>query len=312
MLEAKEFILGVGFTRRTGLGYTMAISFAKAGAEVVVGGSSEGSVQGALRNLQRRDKVDPNLLSGFTADLRDFTQIDQAVTSLKKPPTIVIYAAARGMEGFFFDMNNYLLEMRRIKSNESDAEVKIADKKRELRKKLAIWLPQSYQDALAVNRTAPEYLIGRLVNRFAEQFRFVYINSSFGYEGNGPIHYTNVYQTKHQMSVWMTENAQRLATQGVDMHEEIDPVIFDTDVGESILETISPFWPPPMQRLIEETAVSRLDVFGSVKKFTDLTPNQRNNRPRPNRHFLLRRAGVAVILDSFPKELITKEGEFDF
>lgn len=308
-----EKVLGVGFTRRTGLGYVLGVNYAHLDAELMVGGSSESSVQLALRNYERRGRVDPKLLSGFSADLRDSAQIDNAVTGLKKPPSIVIYASATGMEGFFLPMSEYLLEMNLMReSGEVDAEAKIAEKKEELRHKLEIWVPEHYPDALAVNRTAPEYLIERLVDRFGDPFRFVYINSSFGFKGAGPIHYSNVYQTKQQMSAWMTENAEKLVSQGVEMHEEIDPVIYDTDVGESIIDDISPHWPERIQRVVNETKVNRQDVFGSVKLYTDMTVEQRTSRPKPNRHFLVTRSGVATVLEYFPEELEMDTKEFNF
>lgn len=308
-----ERVLGMGFTRRAGLGYVMGIGYTTLGAELTVGGSSEASVQLALRNYQKRDGVDPNLLSAFPADLRDSNQIDAAIASLTRPPSIVVYASATGMEGFFLPMNEYLAEMKTIEdTNEPDAAAQIEDKKKQLREKLAVWVPQHYADALAVNRTAPEYLINRLTDRFGSPFRFVYINSSFGYEGKGPIHYSNVYQTKHLMSIWMSENAASLTSQGIDMHEEVDPVIDDTDIGISIMEEISPFWPERIQQVIKQTRVSRHDVFESVKLFTDMTTEQRSSLPRPNRHFLVRRGSLVAILDHFPEELVINVEEFDF
>ena len=308
-----QSVLGVGFTRRTGLGYVIGVGYARRGAEIIIGGSSEGSVQLALGNYKKREGIDPNVLSGFPADLRDSAQIDAAVARLKKPPSIVDYASATGMEGFFLQMSDALQEMRVIRDEgESNAEDRIADKKGELRKNLAIWVPEHYDDALAVNRTAPEYLIGRLVDRFSEPFKFVYHNSSFGFKGEGPIHYANVYRTKHQMSVWMTDNAERLARLGVTMNEETDPVIGDGDVGISILEEISPFWSLKIQKVMDETQVERQEVFGSVKLLTDMFPGQRSIRPNPNRHFLVRRSGIAVVLDHFPEELEIDSKEFDF
>lgn len=308
-----QTVLGVGFTRRTGLGYVIGVGYARRGAEIVIGGSSEGSVLLALGNYKKREGIDPGMLSGFSADLRDSAQIDKAVAGLQKPPSIVDYASATGMEGFFLKMSDALQEMRAIREEgKPDAEDRIVDKKRELRGNLAVWVPEHYADALVVNRTAPEYLIDRLVDKFGEPFKFVYHNSSFGFKGEGPDHYANVYRTKHQMSIWMTDNAERLARLGVKMHEETDPVIGDGDVGISIQEEISPFWPPKIQKVMDETQVERQEVFGSVKLFTDMTPGQLAMRPNPNRHFLVRRAGVATVLDYFPEELEIESKEFDF
>lgn len=308
-----ESVLGVGFTRRTGLGYVMGLGFARRGAELVVGGSSAGSVLVALKNYEKRDRIDPNQLSGFSADLRDSVQIDTAVGHLKKPPKIVAYASATGMDGFFLEMSKYLQDMKAIREGGGpDGEERVVAKKDELRENLAIWVPEHYADALAVNRTAPEYLIGRLVDRFGEPFKFIYVNSSFGFRGEGPIHYENVYRTKHDMSNWMTENAQALARKGVIMHEETDPVIGDTDIGVTIIEDINPFWPPRVKKVMEETQVERQEVFGSVKLFTDRTPDQPAVRTNPNRHFLVRRLGIAMVLDHFPEELEIDSKEFDF
>lgn len=308
-----ERVLGVGFTRKTGLGYIMGTEFAKLGAELIVGGSTEGSVAVASRNFQRAG-IDQSHLSSFVADLRDSTQIDKAVASLTTPPTIVVYTAAVGMEGFFLSMHDYLSEMKAIKeAADPDVNQKITDKKRELREKLEIWLPQGYADALAVNRTAPEYLVSRLVSRFnGTPFRFVYVNSTFGYLGAGPIHYRNVYETKHQTSQWMSQSAEDLARAGVEMHEDVDPVIFDTDVGITIIEDIAPFWPERVQQVIDRTKVSRGEVFGSVKLFTDMTAGGNASGQRPSRHFLVRFNDVPVILGKFPEELAIDIKEFDF
>lgn len=308
-----ERVLGVGFTRRTGLGYVMGTGFTNLGAELIVGGSSEGSVGLALKDYQRRAGVDPSLLSPFIADLRDSTQIDKAVNSLQKPPTLVVYASATGMEGFFLRMSGYLAGMREIKDTGGpDADDKIAGKKMELRENLAVWVPQYYADALAVNCTAPAYLIGRLVDRFGSPFRFAYINSTFGFLGKGPIHYENVYRSKHLMSLGMSENADRLASLGVDMHEEVDPVIEDTDIGTTIMEDIRPFWPERVQWVIEKTAVSRDWVFGSVRLFAQMSTEQRLGRPKPNRHFLIGNDGAPQVLEHFPSYLDIDAKEFDF
>lgn len=308
-----QTVLGVGFTRRTGLGYVMGVGFARRGAELTVGGSNDGSVQLALRNYERREGIDHNMLSGFPADLRDSAQINRAVANLKDPPSIVVYASATGMEGFFLEMSDILQEMKAIRDEaKPNTETRIADKKRELRANLSVWVPEHYDDALAVNRTAPEYLIDKLIDQFKEPFKFVYINSSFGFKGEGPIHYGNVFRTKHQMSNWMTENAQTLARKGVTMHEETDPVIGDTDIGITIIEDISPFWSPRIRQVMKETQVDRQEVFGSVKLFIDMTPEQLALRPSPNRHFLVKRSGVAMILDRFPEELEINVKEFDF
>ena len=96
------------------------------------------------------------------------------------------------------------------------------------------------------------------------------------------------------------------------MHEETDPVIGDTDVGISILEEISPFWPPKIQVVMNETQVERQAVFGSVKLFTDMPLEQLTSLPNPNRHFLLKRGGVPTVLDHFPPELEVDAKEFDF
>lgn len=308
----EETVLGVGFTRRTGLGYVVGTEFARLGADLVVGGSSTGSVNAGIRGFKRAG-IEESALSPFVADLTDSAQIDEAVASLQKPPSIVIYASALGMEGFFLEMNNYLNRMKAARlSGAEDATQKIEDEKRKLRDNLQIWLPEGYANALAVNRTAPEYLVGRLADRFKEPFKFVYVNSTFGYLGEGPIHYRNVYQTKHLTSKWMSDAATTLAIQGVDMHEEIDPVIADTDIGVTIIGDILPFWDPKIQGVVGRTKVNRRGVFGSIKAYTDLSPDQRSKRPFPNRHFLLTVNGEPTILDEFPAELKIDAKEFDF
>lgn len=314
--------VGVFFGGSSGTGLVAAVEYQKLGGRVVLGASSESSFRRALANV-RYLGGDRSAIKPIIGDVADSVllekNIKEVVEAQKReghPVTDVFTFAAGGMPFAMELETNFFGPIRAIiAENPPDKDALLTAKKAELQRQYAIWLPESYANALAVNY----YAKVNTVNFFLEATKgeqrpaFIDFNSIFGKEGKGPGFYRNV-SVKQRFSLWHQEHAVKLAAEGMDSAEFIAPVIEDTDVGKIFLTKVVPIVQdnhPELAALMVRTKVKRVDVFAGMREFLEMTREQRSVAERPFERYIIGDNGRILIVKSIPEELKIDSDKFD-
>ena len=311
--------VGVFFGGSGGTGNMAAVEYQKLGGRVVMGASSERTRNRGLANV-RNLGGDRTTVVSLVGDLTDNELLSQNVVSLVDsldaegtPVTDVFTFQASGMpfaieldEQFLVPMNEIVI------SDGPDKDEQFRAKKEELRKRYAVWLPESRPQAHAVNYESKVNIINafRAAYKGGRQLTFIDFNSIFGKEGVGPAFYDNVL-TKHEFSLWLGENATELVQDGIEAAEITAPVVEDTDVGRVFLNKVNPLLVPELQVLIVRTKVKRVDVFQAMKEFIDMAPGERVREGRPYHRYVIGDNGTVLIVSTIPEELHIDPNKFD-
>lgn len=304
--------VGVFYGGSSGTGLTAAIEFQRLGGDVILGASSESTFRRALANV-RFAGGDRASIRPLIGDVTDEELLQKNIQSLGREVTDIFYFAATGMP-FAVELDrDFLGPMNRIvQENPPNADELLEEKKAQLRRQYAIWLPASRDQAVAVNYQAKINIINGFlcVYEGSQPLSFIDLNSTFGKEGGGPGFYGNVL-TKYDFSFWLHENANGLAERGMDTAEFIAPVIEDTDVGKYLLTRVTSLLKPELAAVMIRTRIRRINVFKAMRTFLEMSRKERAREDRPYERYIVGDHGNTSVVKVIPDELRMDSSQFD-
>lgn len=312
--------VGVFFGGSGQTGFVAGAEFQKLGGRVVMGASSERSLNRGLASV-RFQGGDRFTVIPLIGDLTNRSQLNSNIVVLVEkldeegtPVTDIFTFQASGMPFAMEFDRDYLEPMNEIvRKNLPDKDEQLRAKKEELKRQYDIWLPQSRPQALAVNYQSKIDIINafRAAYNGRRLLTFNDFNSIFGKEGAGPAFYDNVL-TKHEFSLWLAEHADELAQDGIDCEEITAPVVEDTDVGKVFLNKVVPLLSQELQVLIVRTKIKRVDAFRAMREFIDMPSEDRAREERPYHRYVVGDNGNISVVKTIPEELRIDPSKFDF
>lgn len=311
-VESYRESVGVFYGGSGGTGLTAAIEFQRLGGVVILGASSESTFRRALANV-RFAGGDRASIRPLIGDVTDEALLQKNIQSLGREVTDIFYFAASGMP-FAMELDrDFLGPMNRIiVENPPNRDELLEAKKAQLRRQYAIWLPDSRDEAVAVNYQAKINIINGFLQAYEgeQPLTFVDFNSTFGKEGKGPGFYGNVL-TKYDFSMWLQNHANELAEAGMDTAEFIAPVVEDTDVGKYLLTKVTPLLHPELAVVMARTKIRRINVFEAMREFLDMSREERAKEGQPYERYIVGDNGRISVVRTIPEELRIDPNLFD-
>lgn len=291
-LEGRSIVV---FGGSSGIGRKIAYESAKAGATVYIGTRSPDNFNKGIQQLGRtakREGIDLSTLLPFlplVADVRDKTQLDRSVKDIQEQGanvTDVVFSQASGMNQFVKSLfDNYIYGitdlMHGIPIDELPPTTKeiVENKLATMRKELAVWNQEALPDAMAVNYRGTFDAIDVISSKCSHGFRAIYLNSTWGDQGGGPLMYQVVEQSKMAARDRFKTEGPQLAQMDIPTAIVIASLVTDTNVGKMFRDFFFNLMDQDQRKAVADSSITTADVWTAAKNILLSDPTHWSSYP---------------------------------
>lgn len=239
------------------------------GATVVVG-TRNLETQQKPGNFSKACEVLSHEPTPFIADLTQPDQVSTAISSVREKGiaqfTDVISCAAGGIEKDKMAIGRILAALRRSKREKGEVPQEEIDKIRGVIEGIVLFDLSFARDinVVALQRLIGEIREGNMLREGGHIIQLSSLPSSFFTEGVPiPSFYKGVAQAKHEAEVWLTGQAQALASEGLTTTIISGDVIGDSAIGDLYKTVAGIFYPEEVIRA-KPPFITKADMAGAT------------------------------------------------